>query len=318
MRKNSIYFLVLLIVLSLGLTLVQQVLSQPENIKVQNYSWYVDSEGYFNFVGEVQNTGPNTIESVILEGIITTVDGNQTYSNPTYVYVNCLVPQQKAPFYIELPSPQTDDLSWLSMAVDHIDFTVLSANVTSDYLYPYVTVKSSSGGVDEEGIYWVSGSVQNIGSQTASTIRVIGTFYNASGIVVAAGHTDHLTPVSLSPSSVAPFKVSAFNLNETLVSSAQKISSYSLLVQVKDPLQSGTPPSLPPTDPTPTSSSSDGTPSSSDTTTQSAPIAPETQIIAVVVVVILVVVGTILVLNKRKAIAQAPKKRKSQTRKNKK
>ena len=316
MRKNSIYFLVLLTVLSLGLTSVQQVFSQPENIKVQNYSWYVDSEGYFNIVGEVQNTGPNTIESVILEGIITTVEGNQTYSNPTYVYVNCLVPQQKAPFYIELPPPQTDDLSWLSIAVDHIDFTVLSANVTSDYLYPNVTVKSSSGGVDEEGIYWVSGSVQNIGSQTASTIRVIGTFYNASGIVVAAGYTDHLTPVSLSPSSVASFKVPAFNLNETLVSSAQKISSYSLLVQVKDPLQSGTPPSLPPSDSTPTSSS-DGNPSSG-TTTQSAPIAPETQIIAVIVVVILVVVGTIVVLNKRKARAQPPKKPKAQTRKNKK
>ena len=203
----------------------------------------------------------------------------------------------------------TGDLSWLSIGVDRVDFTVIQANVTSNYRYPYVTVKSSSGAADGEGVYWVSGTVQNSGSQTATNIRVIGTFYNASGTVVAVGYTEYLTPASLNPSSVASFKVGAFDQNQTVVPSIQKISSYSLLIQVEKPLLSGTPPSLPPSNSTSTTPPSDSGPSPT--------IAPETQYIAVIVIVILVLAGTILVVSKRKAKArsQATKNPKSQMRK---
>jgi hypothetical protein len=309
MRKDTVYLFVLLTLLSLSLAYVQKASSQPENIKVLSYSWYVDSIGIFDVVGEVQNVGPNTIESVVLGGTVYTTDGvEQGLSNPTYVYVNCLIPQQKASFYMEFPTRQTStgDLSWLSIGVDHIDFTVLAANVTNNYRYPDVIVKSSSGAPDGEGVYWVSGTVQNSGSQTATNIRVIGTFYNASGIVVGVGYTDYLTPSSLSPSSVASFKVGAFDYNQSEVPSKQKIASYSLLVQVEKPLLSGTPPSLPPSNSTSTTTPSDSTPSST--------IAPEMQYIAVIVVVILGVVGTILVLNKRKAKAQSTKNPKLQKR----
>ena len=308
MRKNTICLFILLTLLSLSLACFHKASSQPENIKVLSYSWYVDSIGIFDVVGEVQNVGPNTIESVVLGGTVYTTDGvEQGLSKPTYVYVNCLIPQQKASFFMEFSPQQTStgDLSWLTIGVDHIDFTVLDANVTNNYRYSDVTVKSSSGAADENGTYWVSGTVQNSGSQTATNIRVIGTFYNASGTVVAVGYTEYLTPSSLSPSSTASFKVGAFDYDHTLVPPERKIASYSLLTQVEKPLLSGTPPSIPPTDATPTSSSG-GT--SSSGTTPSSLIAPETQIVAVVVVVILVVVGTILVLNKRKARAQATKK----------
>ena len=312
MKKNTCLF-ILLTLLSLSLACVQKVSSQPENIKVLSYSWYVYSSESFDVVGEIQNVGPNTIKSVVLGGIIYTKDGvEQGRSSPTYVYVNCLIPQQKTSFFMEF-SPQqmlTGDLSWLSIGVDRIDFTVLQANVTNNYLYPGVVVKSSSGAADGEGVYWVSGTVQNSGNQTATNIRVIGTFYNASGIVVGVGYTDYLTPSSLSPSSVASFKVGAFDYNQSEVPSKQKIASYSLLVQVEKPLLSGTPPSLPPSNSTSTTTPSDSPPSST--------IAPEMQYMAVIVVVILGVVGAILVLNKRKVKAQSKKSAKSQMRKNKK
>ena len=95
MRKSTVYLFVLLTLVSLSLALVPQVSSQPENIKVLSYSWYVDSIGLFDVVGEVQNVGPNTIESVVLGGIVYTMDGvAQTRSVPTY----CLR---------ELPNPPT-------------------------------------------------------------------------------------------------------------------------------------------------------------------------------------------------------------------
>jgi hypothetical protein len=148
-------------------------------------------------VGEVQNVGPNTIEFVTLSGTIYTINGEaQAYSYPTSVYGQYLLPQQKAPFYMQISSETsaTGDWIWLSIDVDRVDFTVEPASGTSSYQYPDLKVESSSGGADGKGFYWVSGTVKNSGTQTATGIRVVGTFYNASGTVVAVEFTDPLTP----------------------------------------------------------------------------------------------------------------------------
>jgi hypothetical protein len=317
MRKSSIYFFVLVTLVSLGFALVQQAASQPENIKVLSYSWYIDAIGSFDVVGEVQNMGPNTISLAVLNGTVYAADGEaKAFSNPIVAYVHYLLPQQKAPFFMEF-APQasvTGDLSWVSLGVDHVDFTVYRANVTSSYLYQGLTVKSSIGAVDGEGVYWVSGTVQNSGSQTATDIRVIGTFYNAHGTVVAVGYTDPLTPSSLNPSSVASFKVGAFDHDETVVSSDKIISSYSLVIQAGGPILSGTPPSLP------SSNSTSPTPPSDDGTSLPPAVAPDTQYVAVAVLVIVVIAGIILVFDRRKSQAKSQQANtpKSQTRNKKK
>jgi hypothetical protein len=323
--------------MSVGLALVPQVSSQPENVKVVSYSWYVDSYGDFIAVGEVQNVGPNTIKSVVLTGVVYTMDGEAQASYYTIAFVNYLIPQQKAPFYIDF-SPQssnTGDLSWLSLGVKRVDFTVNLANTTSSYQYPDLALASSSGGVDGEGVYWVSGTVKNSGTQTATNIRVVGTFYNSSGTVVAVGYTDLLTPASLTPSNAASFKVGAFDVNQTEAPSIKKISSYRLLIQTEGPILSGTSPTPPPSSPSPSPSPSpSSTPSSSPPSTTppsgSSPsptessgsenpnvLPPEATYAIVVVVVILALAGTLLMLRKRKpqAKSQTIKNRKSQTRK---
>jgi hypothetical protein len=321
MRKSAVFCFVLLALVSLGLALVPKVSSQPENIKVLSYSWYVDSIGYFIVVGEVQNVGPNTIASVGLSGTVYTKDGAAHASSYTVAFVQYLIPQQKAPFYMEFSpyASDTGDLSWLSLGVDRVDFSVNLAEVTGDYQYPDLTVKSSSGKVDAEGVYWVSGTIQNSGTQTAKNIRVVGTFYNASGTMVGVGYTDPLTPTSLTPSSSASFKVGAFDLNQTVVPSIQKISSYSLLIQAEEPILSGSAPSPSvSTTPSPTITPSDN-PQSSPEPSDSAPansLAPKAIYAIVVVIVILGLAGTLLMLRKRKSQAKSRtiKNRKSQMR----
>lgn len=261
MKKSIVFFLALLALVSLGLTSVPKVASQPENIEILSYSWYVDSYGDFIVVGEIQNIGSGTIASVILNGIVYTQDGSaQAYSYTTAI-VNYLLPQQKAPFWMAF-SPQTSvtgDLSWLSIGVDHVDFTVQKAETTNKYQYPDLTIKDDSGKADSEGVYWVKGNVQNSGIQAAKNIRVVGTFYNSAGTVVAIGYTDILTPNPLEPSSSTTFSVGAFDQNQSKIASDQKIAKYALLIQAQEPLLSGTPPSPTPTSevtatPTPTSS----------------------------------------------------------------
>lgn len=328
LRKSVVFFFVFLTVASFGLALVPQVSSQPENVKVVSYSWYVDSIGYFIVVGEVQNVGPNTIESVVLSGTVYTMDGEAQASSNTIVYVKYLIPQQKAPFWMEFSpqNSQTGDLSWVSLGVSRVDFTANLADTTSSYQYPDLTVVGSSGGVDGEGVYWVSGTVKNSGTQTATNIRVIGTFYNASGTVVALGYTDVLTPTSLTPSNTASFKVGAFDVNQTEVPSIKKISSYHLLIQTEGPILSGTSPtptpSSPPSSPLSTPTPSDSSPSPTESSGSENPnvLAPEVTyaiVVVIVVVVILGLAGALLMLRTRKSQAKSRtiKNRKSQMRK---
>jgi hypothetical protein len=276
------------------------VSSQAETIKVLSYSWYIDNLGIFDVVGEIQNTGSATLNPVVLNGTVYTKDGLvRAFSVPCVVYVNYMTPQQKAPFFMEFPSQGSTsmdgtagDLSWIT-DYDHVDFMVYKADPVDAYQYPDLKIQSSSAAVDVNGTYWVSGSVQNTGSKTATNVRVIGTFFSSSGTVVAVGYSETLAPTSLNPSDTASFRVGAFDYDDSIVSPDRKISSYSVMVQTEEPILGGTAPAN-------SSHSSSGS-SSSDNSSSSAALAPEMQYVAIIVIVIIVVAGILLVVNKRKS-----------------
>ena len=318
MKKNIVIFFALMIVLSLSLTFLPQATSQTDNtknIKIQSYSWYIDPMGVLIVVGEIQNTGPNTIAKVFLAGTVSSPDGPQS-SSGTQVYVANLIPQQKAPFYMAFNPPNNVVTSntlgnWQFIDISNIALTASRAETTTNYQYQDVTITGHSAtvdsGTDNKGTYWVSGTVKNTGSQTAKNIRVIGTFYNSSGAVVAVGYTDNLTPASLAPSGTASFKVGAFDLNQTNASSDKKISKYSLLIQIEQPILQGTAPQITPyptgnspsdtTSPTNTQPSGPGNGSISDSTGSP----PAAWIYAVVIVIVLAaIVGAVVALKKRK------------------
>ena len=305
MRKNTVFVFVIFTVLSLGLTLVPHVSSQPENIKVLSYNWYIDSLGYFVVVGEVQNVGQNTVDIVGLSGTVYTTDGTAQANSFTQAFAQYLVPQQKAPFYMEFfpGSSASGDLSWLSIGVDRVDFTVEQAEATSNYQYPDLTIKDNTGATDGEGVYWVSGTIQNTGTQTAKNIRVIGTFYNNSGAVVAVGHTGNepLT-TSLASSGTLSFRFGAWDMNQTEVPANLKISSFLLLVQTEEPILQGTPP--PPSTTTPTTPT-DTPPLSTDPSDSNPTIptdsTPWSTYAIVALIVVLGFVGGILLLRKRQS-----------------
>ena len=310
MKTKPILSLTLLAALSLSLAVIPCVTSQPENIKVVSYNWYIDSLGFFVVVGEIQNIGSSTVDTVGIGGTVYTVDGTAQADSYTQAYVKYLIPQQKAVFYMEFsPTNDATGETWIFSGIDRVDFTIVQAEKTSSYQYPDLTVKASSATIgssaDDKGVYWVSGTVQNIGNQTAKSIRVIGTFYNASNTVVAMGYTDPLTPTSLNPSGTASFKLGAFDLNQTEVPSNLKIASYSLLIQTEEPVFSGTPP--PPSNTTQTPPIDNSEPSTDPSDSNPS---PWSTYAIVAIVAILGLIGTAIVLKKRNS--QLKKKRKMQ------
>jgi hypothetical protein len=323
MRKSVVYTVVLLTLFMLSFTLIPQAHSQTANVKVVTYSWYIDTAGLLDVVGEIQNVGTSTISSVIVSGTATTTTGNQQTSQ-TMAYVKDMLPNQKAPFYMTF-FLQPDQATQSTPTIANVALSVGQAPTTTGYLYQDVKVTAHQNSIDtsseNKGVYWVTGTVQNTGSQTATNVRVLGTFYDSTGNVIAVGgYTDAPLSTSLAPSpsanSSANFKFGAYDTNETLMPQNQQIASYALLVQVEGPVLQGTGPTPtitpgPAATSTPTSTTSTSTTSptsiqptqTSDDQTQvnNPTTTPSWLTPAIIVTVIAVVIGAaVLALKKRK------------------
>ncbi len=304
MKKSMVYTSILLVLIVQGVALIHgassQTDTQSDSLKVLDYSWYFDMIGGFHVVGEVQNQGTSILNPVVLGGTIYTPDGTaQILSQPCTVYVNYLLPQQKAAFLMDFPMK---DMSWMSQGIDHTEFTVIKANSNSSYQYPDLKITDDSPSIDatgaNQGVYWVNGKVQNTGNRTANNIRVIAAFYNSTGDIVAAGYSLELTPTYLDPSHSASFKVGATDVNMTNVTPDRKIASYTLYVQALGPLLTG---NAPP--PTSTSGSSSNPPTTTDDSNaddnSSNPDAPGLNYGAIIAVVVVVIVIAAVLLYRR-------------------
>jgi hypothetical protein len=250
-KKLPIYLILLMF--SLTITIIpigQSQVNEPQNIQVVDKSWYIDLYGNLVVVGQVQNVGQDTIDQIVLIGSATTNDQLQQ-SSYTKVWASNLVPQQKAPFYMEFLAPQSSfgAGSWYDNVAD-VSLTVTLANATDSYQYPDLTITNSHGSIgtsgDFNGAYVVNGNIKNTGSQAATNVTVVGAFFNSTGSVVGVGYTNYLSPRTLNPSETTSFQIAALDLNQTEVPNSLKITSYELLVQTEGPLLQGAAPQATP------------------------------------------------------------------------
>jgi hypothetical protein len=256
MRKSALLAFVVAITIALCMTLIPHVFSQPENIRVLSYSWYLDpsSGDYLVVVGEVQNVGPNIIDYVKVIGTFYASDGTPLAGDSVRSLTTQILPQQKAPFYLIVTIYDSNTgYSWDPQSIDHLTISVNRAEPTESSQYQGLEISSHESSTDAYGYYRVTGVVKNTGTQSTNQASVVATFYNSTGSVVAVG-TSYLTPSSIAPSSTASFTI--YPLDYLAVMG--EISSYSLLIQTLNTAPSATPtpsptasPSLSPA-PTPT------------------------------------------------------------------
>ncbi|MCW3996549.1 MAG: FxLYD domain-containing protein [Candidatus Bathyarchaeota archaeon] len=321
MKKTLLVSLTLLTLASLAFVSIPQNQAQTSTIKILSYTWYIDISGYLSIAGEIQNTGPNTISKVIIRGIIDAPDGN-TIDCVQPVWGYNLRPGQKAPFY--LPFYYQSNLgqttnwgAWPFVEAGSISFEIMQADATATYQYPDLEITQSSNTIgtaaDNKGLFSVSGTIKNTGSQTAQNVSIAATFYNSTGGVVAVGHTypTTVTPYSIPPQATATFKVDAFDQNQSRVPQSQKIASYSLLIQNMGPMQQGSAP-VPVATSTPIPATTDTPNNNPQTTpnngnnqnnqTNNTNNSPPIWAYAVVIIIVAAAIaGTILTVKKRKS-----------------
>jgi len=303
MKKSAIPLFVLILLASLSLTLLPVVQSQTvavDDIKVLSYSWYVNGDGVLIMVGEIQNVGSTTIgPEVILYGKILTSDGTYAESANRALVLN-LIPQQKAPFYMQFYNPTTQYGLWYAYPdLTNVQIKAYEPQATTKYNYPDLQITDHSNTIDSDGTYWVSGHVKNTGTQTATNITIIATFYNTEGTAIAFGFTEFLTPTSLGPQQTTAFKVGAFDLDQDIVPDNKKIHNYSLLIQVIDPVLQGEPPANQPTLPPSSPPTTEPTQTSSTDSTPSQ--LPTWVYVVVAAIAIVLIIGAILLVKKRKS-----------------
>ncbi len=319
MKKSILYSILLIAALSLTLTLIPQASKgQAENVKIVSYTWYIDMGGQLVVVGEIQNTGQNTLETVMITGTAYTTDGTPTES-PVTVWGKNLVPGQKAPFYMPFFYRSENNFygTWPGIEVAKIDFEVTLAKPTASYQYPDLQITQKSARIDSstenKGAYWVEGTIKNTGTQTVKGLSLVATFYNSTGHVITAGYTfeETMSATTLASSASATFKIPAFDLNQTNSPANLKIDKYSLLVQVTEPLLQGDAPVITPTpipDPAvtdtptqPTDSPSNTQSANQDSNTDSSTTSPPTWAYAAAgIIVVGAIAGIVLMMRKRK------------------
>jgi hypothetical protein len=254
-----------------------------------------------------------------LTGIATSSDGAQVNSNINAIAVD-LIPGQKAPFYWNFYDTSGNGI-WNHPDVTSLNITVAQASTTTSYQYPDMKISGTSSSIGtnrgtsaddpnaDYGAYWVTGTLQNTGNQTATNVRLIVTYYNASDTVVAVGgYIDQVMNATLPPSNSTQFKIGAYDLNQTGIVPEKKITGYSVLVQVDGPILQGTATELPTVTPYPTGGTVEPTTSAttSPTSTDSSSIGGSQNgslpawVYAVVVIVAIAVVAVALLLVKKR------------------
>lgn len=289
MKKSKVFAALIAAIMCLGLVSIPKAFSQttaptvPTNIKVVSYTWYVNAAGDLIAVGEVQNTGTENVLEVTLTAAAYESGGTELVSSSGVMpYGSYLVQDQKAPFYVDFGNPGAGQTLTAS-SVSNIEFTVTSAPQTNSQQYTGLSIDAVYSGV-EDNAYTVIGSVSNMGDQTATGIKVVGTFYNAAGTVVAVGFD--VINGSLAPNNGTVFTVIEFDATATL---SAEIANYSISAQTSSLQGGGTAPS--------------GTPGS---TTSSPSGIPDLIYIIIAGVIVVVVVAITALMYQRKRSSNLP------------
>jgi hypothetical protein len=299
-KSQSSLLIILLLAASFAVTFIPQTQAANINAKIlSNYTYYTDNLGYLVVIGEVQNTGTSVIKNIGVAGSLTEADGTLDTS-ATYAWGDYILPGQKAPFYLEFQSQGTSISPWSGITAADITLKVTVAPQTTQYQYQGVVVQSQTDTPKNNGEFWVTAEVKNTGSETATNVVLIATFYNSENKPIGSGYSEGAT---IAAGASQTIKVPAFDLNQTVVTSDKIIKSWNLLTQVAAPIK--TDGNYPTYSVAPENSSTGGlaTPSSSGFVNSISNQGTDMTIVYVVVgvVAVVVVVVAFLALKKRKA-----------------
>jgi len=182
----------------LTLTFATQRVHAAANVNILSHTGYLDSLGYYHVVGEVQNTGDQAVNFVKITATFYDSSDVVVSTDLAYTMLDVILPNRKSPFEVIL----WDAVQ--SSKVDHYSLTVTYSTTSPKPLG--LEILSNSSYIDSIGWMHVVGEIKNIETGTANYVKVIATYYDEAGNVVAAAFT-YSDPSDIEPGQKAPFEI---------------------------------------------------------------------------------------------------------------
>ena len=217
-REFTLFFIALLVIILISPLHVRgEVTADAEVI---NDRTYLDVNGNRIFVGEVKNTGEVALKdievAIIVYSKLLGENDNHTYTRSIFL-PEVLEPGFITPFRKEI----IEFGEFLSYEVKGVSYTLAESKPLK------LEVLSMQTYEDGAECVHITGEVKNNGSQSASFINVIGTFYDESGKVVAVTVPD--TPDKFLYSGKNVTYDVAMRIED--VNQKDKIDHYSVIVE---------------------------------------------------------------------------------------
>jgi len=178
------------------------------------HSGYINDQGFYYVVGEVQNTGDTPIGDIKVNATFYNVNGDFVANGSGNAKLDVLIPGRKVPFVITLYSGE------LSVQVYNYSLS-LTAFSSVENKPLGLEILSNSSFFEPPEVFRVNGTIKNIGTETTFFVRVIATFYNETGNAIEA-MLNYSAPSGISSGDTASFEIL---LNST---TAAKVHHYVL------------------------------------------------------------------------------------------
>lgn len=188
---------------------------------IQNDTAWLDAAGYYHVTGEVKNTGDVWLHYVLFGVRVTAtfLDANQAHVDTVdaFVALDSLPPGGVGPFdALEFNTTRSAQIANYTLALAYEPSTPLTVKLS---------VQNITESRDVLGDLTLAGQVQNQGDAPSKYTKVVGTFYDAQGKVVATtfAYTD---PSDLLPGATYPFKLLLVYASQT-----DRVSNYTIVAE---------------------------------------------------------------------------------------
>ncbi len=184
-----------------------------------NHSSYVSSVGTFHVVGEVENTGIQSVAFVSVTG--TFYDSNNTIivTESSFAILEIIPPDVKSPFEVVVTDQNQAE------KVHNYTLAVTQHSITTKNLTKTLIILSNSSHISPSGFLNIVGEVKNNGSSESTSTRVAATCYDENGKVVAI-ESSFTNPPNLNPEQTTQFNLMIDDENQSA-----KIDNYVFQVQ---------------------------------------------------------------------------------------
>jgi phosphotransferase system IIB component len=161
-------------------------------------SGYLNDNSFYYVVGEVQNTGDTAVTDVNVSATFYNSTGETVAEIRQPTKLSTILPNRTSPFEITLFS------TVLSSTVHNYTVQIVTFSPAQDRPLG-LKILSNSSSSDANG-YRVTGTIENIGTQSTSFTRLIVTFYDTTGHAIATIANDS-TPSYLVVNQDAAFNI---------------------------------------------------------------------------------------------------------------